>query len=88
MSESRIPDFNSREEEAEFFDTHDFTEFWDEGTPAKPRRTYSQSMQLRLDPEIDAALQTFANEQGVKKSTLARMWLEQRVRQERERHAS
>lgn len=88
MTESRIPDFNNGEEEAEFFDTHDFTEFWDEGTPVKPRRIYSQSMQVRLDPRIDAELQEFVNEQSVKKSTLARMWLEQRIRQEHERHAS
>ena len=43
MSESRIPDFNNREEEAEIFVTHDFTEFWQEGTPVKPRRTYSEA---------------------------------------------
>lgn len=32
---SRIPDFKSREEEAEFWDTHDVTEFWDELEPSK-----------------------------------------------------
>ncbi len=42
-----IDDFNNREEEAEFFDTHDFTEFWQEGTPVKPRRTYSEAIQER-----------------------------------------
>jgi predicted HicB family RNase H-like nuclease len=83
-----IPDFNNREEEAEFFDTHDFTEFWQEGTPVKPRRTYSEAMQVRLDPETDHELQALAEERGVKKSTLARIWLIERIRQERNRHAS
>lgn len=32
---SRIPDFKSREEEAEFWDTHDFMDFWDELEPVK-----------------------------------------------------
>ena len=83
-----IDDFKNREEEAEFFDTHDFTEFWQEGTPVKPRRTYSEAMQVRLDPETDHELQALAEERGVKKSTLARIWLIERIRQERNRHAS
>ena len=70
MSESNIPDFRNREEEAEFFDTHDFTEFWHEGIPIKPHRTYSESMQVRLDPETDHALQSIADRKGLKKSTL------------------
>jgi predicted HicB family RNase H-like nuclease len=88
MSESHIPDFRNREEEAEFFDTHDFTEFWHEGIPVKPHRTYSESMQVRLDPETDHALQSIADRKGLKKSTLARIWLQERLHQELDRHAS
>lgn len=87
-ADGSIPTFGNREEEAEWFDTHDLTAIWNEGTPVKPEGIESQSMQLLLDPESDAELQQFANEHGVKKATLARMWLEQRIHQERERRAS
>ena len=32
---SRIPEFASREEEAEFWDTHDFTDYLDELEPVR-----------------------------------------------------
>jgi hypothetical protein len=32
---SRIPEFKSREEEAAFWDTHDFTDYLDEMKPVK-----------------------------------------------------
>jgi hypothetical protein len=83
MSKNTVPDFKSREEEAEYFDTH-FMEEWEQGEPVRIRRAYDHPMQVRLDEELDRELQRFADAQGLKKSTLARMWLEQRVRQERE----
>jgi hypothetical protein len=45
---SRIPDFQSREEEAAFWDTHDFTEFLDETRPVKLRvaKNLSQGSEL------------------------------------------
>ena len=86
MRQSDIPDFKSREEEAEYFDAH-FMEEWEQGSPVRIRRAYDHPMQVRLDEELDRELQLFADAQGVKKSTLARMWLEQRVQQERKRSA-
>lgn len=85
-----IPAFNSYEEEAAFWDTHDFTDFQDETQPVQVRSTrgLTESMQLRLDVEIDRELERFAREQGIGKSTLARQWLTERVRLERQRHAS
>lgn len=37
LNVSKIPDFKNYEEEANFWDTHDFTEFLDEMTPVKVR---------------------------------------------------
>jgi len=37
QKESRIPDFKSRQEMAEFWDTHDFTDYMDEFKPIKVR---------------------------------------------------
>jgi hypothetical protein len=31
----RIPSFNNIEEEAEFWDTHDFTDYWEESRPVE-----------------------------------------------------
>jgi antitoxin component of RelBE/YafQ-DinJ toxin-antitoxin module len=52
------------------------------------RRVYDHPMQVRLDEELYRELQHFADEQGIRTSTLARMWLQQRIQQERERRAS
>ena len=44
---SRIPEFVSREEEAEFWDTHDFTDYLDELEPVRALilSLYPQSLQ-------------------------------------------
>ena len=87
---SRIPEFASREEEAEFWDTHDFTDYLDELEPVKVRvvNPLSASVQVRFDAETDHELEVRAQEQGVKKSTLVRMVVKEWLRQNRERRAS
>lgn len=85
-----IPAFNSYEEEAEFWDTHDFTDFKQETRPVKVRSTrdLSENVQVRFDKESDRELDTLAQERGLKKATLIRTWVLERLRQERDRHAS
>jgi CopG antitoxin of type II toxin-antitoxin system len=85
-----IPAFNSYEEEAEFWDTHDFTDFKAETEPAKvvATRGLSANVQVRFEPETDHELEAIARERGMKKSTLIRTWVLDRLRQERARHAS
>ncbi|HZU68266.1 MAG TPA: CopG family antitoxin [Ktedonobacteraceae bacterium] len=86
--DSRIPDFASREEEAEFWDTHDFTEFLDELTPTKVRvaKPLSVKVEVRFEPDTDHEVEAIAREKGLKKSTLIRSWVLERLR--KERHAS
>ncbi len=87
-----IPAFSSYEEEADWWDKVDTgaAEFEEAFTPASVRSTrgFTRKMMLRLDEETDNELERYAQEQGLKKSTLARFWLKERLRQERERHAS
>jgi hypothetical protein len=85
-----IPAFNSYEEEAEFWDTHDFTDFKEETEPAKVviTRGLSANVQVRFEPETDHELEAIARERGMKKSTLIRTWVLDRLRQERDRRAS
>lgn len=82
-----IPAFKNEEEEAAFFDTHDFTEFWDELRPAEIRRTYSENMHIRLDNRMNRELDELAQKAGMKKATLARQWLRERLEQEQERQS-
>jgi hypothetical protein len=82
---SRIPEFKGREEEAEFWDTHDVTDYLDELRPVKYSYVGSLSagMTIRLDPKDREALGRIAAERGVGPSTLVRMWIKERLRSEK-----
>jgi predicted DNA binding CopG/RHH family protein len=82
---SRIPTFANRAEEAAFWDTHDFTDYEDEMKPVKVSfaKNLSQPLTIRLDPETLAQLREQAHEKGIGPTTLARMWLLERLRSER-----
>ncbi len=88
---SRIPRFASREEEAAFWDTHDITEFEDEleANTVRFSKHLSEGITIRLQPETLATLRKLAHEQGIGPTTLARMWLLERLREaEKQRSAS
>ncbi len=71
---SRIPRFTSREEEVEFWDTHDITEYQDELEPVRVRfaKNLSEGITIRLDPETVRELRIRAREKGIGPTTLAR----------------
>ncbi|MDQ3225723.1 MAG: BrnA antitoxin family protein [Chloroflexota bacterium] len=79
-----IPAFHNREEEAEFWDTHDVTDYLDELRPVQVRfaPNLSTGMTVRLDPDDRDALGRIAAERGVGPSTLVRMWIKERLRAE------
>jgi hypothetical protein len=85
-----IPAFNSYEEEATFWDTHSITDFTEETEAVKVRTTrgLSANVQVRFDPETDHELEAIARERGMKKATLIRIWVLERLRQDRNRHVS
>ena len=89
---SRIPEFHSYEEEAAWWDETDTgaPEFDEEFTPVRPRRGYSKQLMFRVDEETDQELEQLAEERGIKKATLVRIFVRDRLRQEREarKHAS
>ena len=80
----RIPAFYFVEEEAAFWDTHDVTDFAEESTPVL--LTVGQEMAERLTPRLDQTdqheLARHAHEKGIGPSTLARLWLKERLRHE------
>ena len=86
----RIPSFGNREEEAAFWDTHDVTEFV--GRELQPVEVtisgeLAERLTVRLDEADRAELAKRARAKGVGPSTLVRMWLKERLRQEAEPEA-
>ncbi len=81
----RIPAFASVEEEAAFRDTHDLADFSGDEIQTVLRPAggdLAQRLTLRLDRTDRAALTRLAKAQEVGPSTLARMWLKERLRRE------
>jgi hypothetical protein len=80
----RIPSFANIEEEAEFWDTHDFTDFLAESRPVQVTvgPELAQRLTLRLEQRDRQQLIALAREKGIGPSTLARMWIRERLRQE------
>jgi hypothetical protein len=58
----RMPEFSSLEEEAEFWDTHDTTDYEDDFRPVKVlfSRNLSEGITVRFDPETLAKSITLA----------------------------
>jgi len=88
-AQGRIPAFQNIEEEAAFWDTHDFTDYLDESRPAtiSVGPELADRLTVRLDQADREELTRRAKEKGVGPSTLARMWLKERLRQEAEAEA-
>ncbi|OGG24376.1 hypothetical protein A3A79_04295 [Candidatus Gottesmanbacteria bacterium RIFCSPLOWO2_01_FULL_43_11b] len=80
---SKIPKFKSIEEEAKFWDTHSVTDFEDETEDvdiivelAKPR---DETLVLRVQKSLKKKLASIANKKGITPSTLARIWLMEKL---------
>ena len=83
----KFPNFNkmSYKEEAEWWDSHDWGEFWDELEDVdivveleKPR---DETIVLRVQKQIKDRLDKFARGLGLNLSTLARMWLMEKLQE-------
>jgi predicted DNA binding CopG/RHH family protein len=84
---NKIPTFKSIEEEAEFWDTHDTTDFEEEFRPIRVRfKNLSEGITIRFDPQTLEDLREQANDKGIGATTLARMWILERLKGEK-RHS-
>jgi predicted DNA binding CopG/RHH family protein len=81
----QIPEFKSREEEAEFWDTHDFTEYQQGFKPVQVRfaKRLSHAIAIRFDSETLEKLRIRARKKGIGPTTLARMWILEHLQEER-----
>jgi len=82
MSENKkIPEFESYEEMAEFWDTHDLTDYWEQTEPAefeispRARRRYLVS----LDRNLLLRIQKIARIRGLTTESLVNLFLEQHL---------
>lgn len=87
---SRSPKFETYEAEAEFWDSHDSTEFEDELEPARVRvaKPLRITYTMRLEPEVVQHLKRLSRATGTDASALAHMWIVERLAQEQGRAAA
>jgi CopG antitoxin of type II toxin-antitoxin system len=79
--QSRIPRFKTREEEAEFWDTHSLADFADElkEVSVKVERPLGHILGVRLNAKTIDALAAIGRKKGIGPSTLARIWIMERL---------
>ena len=79
MSESRIPEFESYEEMADFWDSHSVADYWDQTEPAEfeisedARRRYL----IPVDRDLLNRLRKLARDRGVSTESLVNLLLAQ-----------
>lgn len=80
-SKSRIPKFKTREEEAEWFDTHDMADYQAEFKTVSVRfaKNLSSGITIRFDPKTLCKLRLQAQKKGIGPTTLARVWIMERL---------
>ena len=81
---SRIPEFKTIEEEAEFWDTHDTTDYEDEFKPVRVRFADKlfDRVTIPVDTDTLAQLDALAREEELNATALARRWVLERLEQE------
>ncbi|MBL8164400.1 MAG: hypothetical protein JNJ61_20595 [Anaerolineae bacterium] len=79
-----IPENASREELAQFWDTHDLTDYLDELQAVKvhPLPLFDQGITVRFDLPTITRLRAQAHKVGVGTTTLIRMWVKERLQVE------
>ncbi len=77
-----IPEFATREEEAEFWDTHDFADYWDELEPANLEASpdVASSILVSLDGDSLSQIYRHADANGVDAESLVGTWILERLR--------
>lgn len=83
MRSHRIPDTDSIEELARFWDTHDLTDFEDQLQEVSSPVFVSEKenpIAIVLTPREARTLKELARAEGVKEATLAREWVREKLR--------
>lgn len=85
----KIPRFKNIQEEAAFWDSHSITDYWETMEPVTvqfiPAEKKIDSMTIRLEPELKKRLGIIAQKSRLSLSTIARLWLIDRLHTEMSR---
>ena len=83
-AQGEVPSFANIEEEAEFWDTHDFTDSMSSTEPVRLPRNQQRIYQIvvTLGMNEHRELEALAKEIGISPNTLAHRWIAERMRQE------
>ena len=83
---TKLPKFASEQEESEFWDSHDSTDFLAETEPVDMKfidtRGPKKQISLRLDQGVIDNLKVIAAAKGVGYQTMIRMWVMERLTEE------
>lgn len=85
MSKLTIPIFTSIKEEAEFWDTHDITDYLDEmeivsGGYQPVSGEVKTVMTIRVAPSLKEQIEAIARSYDIPASSLVRMWIVEKIR--------
>jgi predicted DNA binding CopG/RHH family protein len=88
--EDRVPVFANREDEARFWDTHSFADYWDEFKPVQVHfaKKLSDGITVRLDSDTLKKVRTLARDKGIGPTTLIRMWVLENLKKSRHAKAA
>lgn len=85
QQKNKIPKFRNRKELANFWDTHEASDYLDDLTPvdltfdlARPKE---ETVMFRLDGRVKQYLASLARNKGLSTSSLLRMWVMEKFNQ-------
>jgi len=81
---SRLPDFNTDEEAASFFDTHSVADYWEEMEPVEEisislPRPQKRLVTLQFYPRLLDEIKRIASEEGIPYQLLIQRWLGEKL---------
>lgn len=83
---AKLPKFANDQEEADFWDTRDSTDFLDDTEPVDvifvDARPSSRDVLLRFDPTTASMLKKIAQRKGLDFQALIQLWIQEKVAQE------
>jgi predicted DNA binding CopG/RHH family protein len=85
MSNTKIPQIDSIEELARFWDTHDLTDFADELEETSEtvfERNKERVLTIRLGPDEAESLKRIAESRGIAETTLIRRWVLEKIHEQ------
>jgi hypothetical protein len=78
-AKAALPKFKSLDEEVEFWETHDLTDYRDYWREVKDVKIELIPRRLRLEDKLAHSIDKVARQRGVSSETLVNLWLQQKL---------